>query len=426
MLRRNENLWLAATMRFYNYFMRILLATSAIVPKGGGIASYNQELINAFRGIADFSVLTDEDIREFVGIDKVYSTFNHDCFSIDYCKEIVGCINNTRFDVIINSGSLLMAIIAPYVNAPICSVSHFVDGILALKAGFNSQYIARIIALSNYGKQHLEKRFSISNKSCVKVVYNFVHTETVELDKQKITKRPMVIVYPGGTSVKKSFDIVMKALKKLIKTKSDFRFYWLGGTTLPSARFCLASSCDKLIKYDSRVTFTGRIPREDAIRIMKSSNIFLLPSRGEGCPMTLLEAMQDGCIPVVSDAKHGSREILEDGDFGVIVRNEDENSLYHALCAILENADDYAINYQKSFEYTRRVLSEEKWRNSMLGIINDCMAMRKKMESINEKHFRANTRLIKTEIKKERIATIFSSMKSCLICNWLYLTRYYD
>lgn len=97
-----------------------------------------------------------------------------------------------------------MAIIAPYVNAPICSVSHFVDGILALKAGFNSQYIARIIALSNYGKQHLEKRFSISNKSCVKVVYNFVHTETVELDKQKITKRPMVIVYPGGTSVKRA------------------------------------------------------------------------------------------------------------------------------------------------------------------------------------------------------------------------------
>lgn len=139
--------------------------------------------------------------------------------------------------------------------------------------------------------------------------------------------------------------------------------------------------------------------------------------------MTLLEAMQDGCIPVVSDAKHGSREILEDGDFGVIVRNEDEKSLFHALCAILENADDYAINYQKTFDYTRRVLSEEKWRISMLRVINDCMASQKNTEILNEKHFHNNTRLIKSEIKKERYATVFASMKSCIVSNWLYLTR---
>ena len=403
--------------------MKILLATSAIIPAGGGIASYNQELINALKKIAVFSVLTEENLNECQGIEKVYSTYGKNCFSYEYCCEMVDQINNDNYDIIINSGSLLMTIMAPYVKVPICSISHFVDGMLALKAGFNSKYISKIIALSYYGKKHLKERFNIQDEGCVKVVYNFVHMNTMRFNEHKINKQPLMIVYPGGTSIKKSFDVVMKVLRKLIRTNLDFKFFWLGGTTLPSAKICLASTCDKLIKEDSRVVFTGRIPRNEAVSIIQTANVFLLPSRGEGCPMTLLEAMQEGCIPVVSDAKHGSRELLEDGNFGVIVKNEKIESLYLALRDIIEHPDKYTSNYHKTFDYVREKLSEDKWSNTMNSIIQECIATKKNREVLSELHFKDNVQQLKKEIKKERAKTMLSSLNTSLQCSWLYLTK---
>lgn len=403
--------------------MKILLATTAIIPKGGGIASYNQELLNAFSETTSFSVLTEEPLSEYPGIEKIYSAYGRNCYSLDFCEEIVKKINNDCYDIIINSSSLLMSIIAPYVNAPICSVSHFVDGKLAFLAGFNSQYISRIVALSFYGKKHIEDTFKIVDNDKVQVVYNFVHSNEDSIDTSKKDLRPLTIVYPGGTSIKKSFDIVMRTLRKLIKTKLDFKFYWLGGTTLPSAKLCLASNLSKLIKKDNRVVFTGRIPREDAMAIMNIANIFLLPSRGEGCPMTLLEAIQGGCIPIVSDARHGSREILENGNFGVIVKNEDSNSLFDALCDILKYPDKYSDNYVNTYQYSRDCLSEEKWIDSMRKIIYECISCSKEFVNINKIHFEQNVRSLRWALYKERVVTMCDSLKSSIICNLFYITK---
>lgn len=403
--------------------MKILLATSAIIPNGGGIASYNQELLSVIKEGNIVSVLTDEDLTTYEGLHTVYSTKGDDCYSFDYCKEKVDLLNNERYDLIINSNSLLISIIAPYLNSPICSVSHFVNGRLALIAGHNAQYINRIVALSYYGKKFLDNYFAIEDKEKVQVVYNFIHTETRPFDEAKIAKRPLIIVYPGGTSVKKSFDVVMRALRKLIKTDLDFKFYWLGGLKLPSSKLCLASDVSKLIRKDSRIFFTGKILRDEAMAIMQSANVFLLPSRGEGCPMTLLEAMQGGCIPVVSDAKHGSREILENGNFGVIVKNDDSRELFTCLSKILTQHEKYEGSYRVSYDYIREELSESKWITQMQNIIVDCIKDKKDFINIEPVNFKMNAQALKRSLKKIRFETMLASMKTSIICNYMYLSK---
>lgn len=209
--------------------MKILLATSAIIPAGGGIASYNQELISAIDPDNVIDTITEENITDAININRVISIYGKNIYSYDFCRAIIDDINGSKYDVIINSNSELVSLISPYLISPIISVSHFVNGKIAVVAGYNTQYIQKIIALSHYGKKFIEDKYQIKDKGKVSVLYNFIHLNNFQFNEGKLNPQILNLVYPGGTSVQKSFDIVMRSLRLLIRHRNlKFNFYWLG------------------------------------------------------------------------------------------------------------------------------------------------------------------------------------------------------
>ena len=62
--------------------------------------------------------------------------------------------------------------------------------------------------------------------------------------------------------------------------------------------------------------------RTDIDRFLSSANIFVLPSRWEGLPVSLLEAMGMG-LPVVATRVEGVEEVVQDGVQGLLVPPED-------------------------------------------------------------------------------------------------------
>lgn len=358
--------------------MKILLATSKAIPSGGGIASYNQELVRLLGNNNEIALLTDSDEHNVKGYVDTCSTFGYSINNVEYVKALIESINNACYDCIINSNSSFLPVMAPFLTVPIVSVSHFVNGRHAINAGYNADYSNAIIALSNYGRQYIERKFDIRDNDKVKVVYNFV-AATDDVDVEKSSRRPIRIVYPGGTSIEKSVDVIQRLVYRLLASNLDFEFYWLGGTQLPSAKMTLLGlhKSEDLFKKDSRIHITGIIPRQEAEKILMSSNIFLLPSRGEGCPMTLLEAMRGGCIPIVSDAHHGSREIIEQSAAGIIVRQNSSKELFNEICQIIEHPEEYEDYYVKSREYLNTFLSQDVWAKQMLSIINNAMCISK-------------------------------------------------
>ena len=56
----------------------------------------------------------------------------------------------------------------------------------------------------------------------------------------------------------------------------------------------------------------------DVPAAMASIDIFLLPSRFEGLPIALLEAMASGCVPVASHIRGVTDFIIEDGVSGLL------------------------------------------------------------------------------------------------------------
>ncbi len=59
--------------------------------------------------------------------------------------------------------------------------------------------------------------------------------------------------------------------------------------------------------------FLGSLPNEDVLKLFAQSDVILLTSDFEGMPLTLLEAMGRGCVPVVTDMRSGIPELVQNG-----------------------------------------------------------------------------------------------------------------
>jgi glycosyltransferase involved in cell wall biosynthesis len=79
---------------------------------------------------------------------------------------------------------------------------------------------------------------------------------------------------------------------------------------------------------DASVRLLGN--RMDIDHYLASADIFALPSRWEGLPVALLEAMQHG-LPVVATAVEGVEEVVQDDVQGLLVPAEDSRALAEAL-----------------------------------------------------------------------------------------------
>lgn len=88
----------------------------------------------------------------------------------------------------------------------------------------------------------------------------------------------------------------------------------------------------------NNVDFVGFITKiEDKIKIYSDSKIFISCSKGEGFPVSLLEAMSCGCVPVVSNVGD-IVDVIRQGENGFIFNDtDDEKELAILLQNLLEN-----------------------------------------------------------------------------------------
>ena len=66
----------------------------------------------------------------------------------------------------------------------------------------------------------------------------------------------------------------------------------------------------------SHVRWTGALPHREVLATLPDADVFVLPTRAEGFPVALVEAMACGLVPVVSDIPSGVPEVVDDGRNG--------------------------------------------------------------------------------------------------------------
>lgn len=90
------------------------------------------------------------------------------------------------------------------------------------------------------------------------------------------------------------------------------------------------------LELGAAVHFLGK--REDAVELLPAADFFVSPSRWEGLPHNLLEAMA-ARLPVIASAVPGNNEVIEEGRSGFLVPARDAQALAEAITALVGHSD---------------------------------------------------------------------------------------
>lgn len=357
--------------------MKILFLSSSF--SGGGISSFAHEVANAYAKENVFSIILGNDSKvplTIQGVNKYY--INCDDLSVKNATRLIELINsNICPDVIIGSNAKILPIIAQFLNdsIKIITVSHSLKYIESDVAAMAHRYVDYIIAGSEYNGQNMARRFGVKDKSKIKVIYNFVkdHPDYLKIIEQKKQAGEISIVFPGACAPSKSPDIVLQILRKIVETDANFKFYWMGRTTIHLSRhfpFLHVRNVKDLVPNDSRIVFPGRLPtREEAETLIASGNIQLSPSRREGCPMSFLEAMRVGSMAIVADFGNFNREIVEKGSCGFVFHYNDIDGFANQIVDICKNPQDFVQFYDNAYNTFLKELSYTVWKKRMDNLI---------------------------------------------------------
>lgn len=107
-----------------------------------------------------------------------------------------------------------------------------------------------------------------------------------------------------------------------------------------------------------RVFFLGWLGRDDLPAAYAGADLFVFPSRDEGMPNAVLEAMAAG-LPVMGTRIAGNRDLIVDGETGLMVEADDAEGLCRGLDRLVTDSE---LRMRMGAQGRRRVLEHFSWR----------------------------------------------------------------
>jgi len=176
---------------------------------------------------------------------------------------------------------------------------------------------------------------------------NWVDLSSMGLEKPGIERSENLILYAGRLHWLKGVNVLIDAFARVKVSHPHTRLVICG----------TGEEADKLSAHVralgvTDVEFRGRVSNAQVLQLMRSSAIFVLPTiTMEGHPKALIEAMVCGMGCIVSNVP-GNREIIMDGQNGLIVPPGDADFLAKKLRMLLEDQNLCTQLGQKAMEDT--------------------------------------------------------------------------
>lgn len=206
----------------------------------------------------------------------------------------------------------------------------------------------------SYGNQETGKE-AIKNFQSV-VVRNGVNLNVFNKDKSwpdirkelGIPKDVFLVGFIARMTLQKDPLNMIRAFAHFSKQQPGVHLLMVGDGELKAEAQALARQLD----ISDRVTFEAF--RKDVPALLNCIDVFCLPSLWEGLSIALLEAMAMG-KPIVATGVDGTREILNDGENGLLIAPNDPTQLSEKLTLLKQNA---ALR-KKLSENAFRTITEE-------------------------------------------------------------------
>jgi glycosyltransferase involved in cell wall biosynthesis len=152
----------------------------------------------------------------------------------------------------------------------------------------------------------------------------FAQARAVDWTSYGLPQDATVLLFIGRLHPQKGPELLLEAATPWLNQQSSLHLVYVGEGPL---RAELEQQIENR-SVRSRVHLLGRCP--DVAPLLKGAAMLALPSRWEGLPNVLLEAMAAGC-PVIATDVEGSREVLSHGENGLLCRVNSVAELREAI-----------------------------------------------------------------------------------------------
>jgi len=173
------------------------------------------------------------------------------------------------------------------------------------------RYATKIVANSQSGMiAYMGSQWKSDPRT--KIIYGAIDTRPFQIKYDRaevlsefgISASSQVVIHVGNFNHAKNHEALIRIAKRVVDARNEVHFLLVGDGEL-------LSHIKELVKENNlceNIHFAGH--RSDVPRLLLASNCFLFPSKREGLPGALLEALAAG-LPVVASDIQANREIAE-------------------------------------------------------------------------------------------------------------------
>jgi glycosyltransferase involved in cell wall biosynthesis len=318
------------------------------LPVVGGAQSHVLELIRGFHTRFDLRLATSAvgpltEAAQALGV-SVYLlpalgrsiSPRDDLRALTDCVRLFRAVNPAIVHAHSSKAGLLSRIAGRLTRVPVIFTAHgwgFKPGVPLARRGIvwasealAAPLSARIVCVSDYDKR-LAEQYRVGDKQTLVAIYNGLDSDAPLAAPEA---EPVNITMTARFLEPKEQQLLIRAFAVLRSDNALLTFVG-GGEELPASR-ALAEQLGVI----SNVRFLG--DRSDVAELLAQSQVFVLLSRYEGFPISILEAMRAG-LPVVASNVGGVSEAVQHGVNGFLTQAGDVQAVARALHTLIDQPE---------------------------------------------------------------------------------------
>ena len=172
----------------------------------------------------------------------------------------------------------------------------------------------------------------------------------------------LYVLLAGYPWYRKGVDLAIAAFRRMAKDFPNANLKLVGHHTDGEPQR-LAAGC-------AQIEVSKAVPHDEMMGILSGAAIVVLPSRNEGLPRILIEAMAAG-LPVIGSDIAGIPSFIHDGENGFLVPDGDVPALERRLRELLSDAALRRRMGQRGYEIAQACLTEKTYVERFIRMIRD-------------------------------------------------------
>jgi glycosyltransferase involved in cell wall biosynthesis len=197
----------------------------------------------------------------------------------------------------------------------------------------------------------------------VRIIPNWIDIKEIEAIQTSRKKSVVLrILFVGRLHRVKQIDLLIRAFHLVHERNPDIELYILGDG---EQRQNLVKLANDLGLSDS-IHFEGHVDQMSVFKMMKLSDVFVLPSKVEGNPRVLIEAMVNK-VPIVATNVPGIKEMIQHKKTGYLSEGQEPEKLAYAIECVIRNKSESSRVTECAYAFAIKNFSKE----NVLGKIRD-------------------------------------------------------